>query len=106
VSVKECNASDMNQVWRVDERGYIRNKGLVGSCLEGYNNGDLVLKQCHDEFNPAQSFGITEFHRTIIALGVKDNPSITIDEDKQVRLKEYIKSGELTDRNQWTVVLI
>ena len=107
IKLEECDASDDNQIWRIDQRGYLHNKGMGNKCLEGKDNGDLMINCCSDEFNPNQSFGVLEFHGTIVAMGVKNGLAITVwEEDDQVYLQDYMTHGRTDLSNQWTSVLI
>ena len=105
IILEECDVSNDFQVWRIDQRGYLRNKGMPFKCLEGNDKGDLMMSSCLGEFNPNQSFGVLQLHGTIVA--INSGRAITSQgEDGYVRLQDYRTEGRTDLLNQWTAEII
>lgn len=82
LKIAECDATDDNQIWFVDRSGYVKNLGKGQElCLLQGQHGILKMKTCLEGlFQNLQRYAFNSIDGTMIAMGRKGFPAITVSE--------------------------
>ena len=82
LKIAECDATDDNQIWVVDRSGYVKNLGKGQElCLLQGQHGILKMKTCLEGlFQNLQRYAFNSIDGTMIAMGRKGFPAITVSE--------------------------